>query len=140
MSQSRNIEQELMSFLQTGQRIVQESYDAEVEIFVTANATGAGTIIQAGLARIRDFIHSDMITDSFLSDVLAHIGTLRALLGRVKNLYLHHDHPTYKRLEEFDKRCDNMSAWLGEWLTIREEISTDPRPPPRWCEEKNREE
>jgi hypothetical protein len=117
-----------MSFLQTGQRIVQESYDAEVQIFVTANATGAGTIIQAGLARIRDFIHSDMITDSFLSDVLAHIGTLRDLLGRVKKLY-REGHPTYKRLEEFDKRCDNMSAWLGEWLTIRAEISTDPHPP-----------
>jgi hypothetical protein len=129
MNQSPNIEQELIQFLQTGQRLVQESYDARTTMLHTANAQGADTIIPTGLVRIREFIHSDMITDSFLSDVLAHIGTLRALLGRVKNLYRDHDHPTYKRLEEFDKRCDNMSVWLGEWLTIRAEISTDPRPP-----------
>ena len=128
MSQSRNIEQELIHFLQTGQRLVQESYDARKTMLHTANATGADTIIPTGLVRIREFIHADMITDSFLTDVLAHIGTLRDLLGRVKKLYRDHE-PTYTKLENFDQRCDNMSAWLDAWLTIRAEISKDPRPP-----------
>jgi hypothetical protein len=123
------MEDDLIFFLQTGQRLVQESYDARTTMLHTANAMGADTIIPTGLVRIREFIHADMITDAFLTDVLAHIGTLRDLLGRVKNLYRDHDHPTYKKLENFDQRCDNMSTWLGEWLTIRAEISTDPRPP-----------
>ena len=128
MSQSPNIERELIHFLQTGQRLVQESYDARKTMLHTANAKGADSIIPTGLVRIRQFIHSGMIADSFLSDVLAHIGTLRDLLGRVKTLYQDYE-PTYTKLEVFDKRCDDMSAWLNEWFTIREQISTDPRPP-----------
>jgi hypothetical protein len=69
-----------------------------------------------------------MITDAFLTDVLAHIGTLRDLLGRVKTLY-DKGHPTYKEIEDFEKGCDTTSAWLGAWLTIRAEISKYPPPP-----------
>ena len=105
MNQSRKMEDDLIHFLQTGQRLVQESFDARFTMLHTANATGADTIIPAGLVRIRKVIHSDMITESFLSDVLAHIGTLRELLQRVKTLY-GDGHPTYTRLDDFEKRCD----------------------------------
>ena len=127
MNQSPNIEKELNHFLQTGQRIVQDSYDARTTMLHTANAKGGDTIIPTGLVRLRQFIHADMITDSFLSDVLAHIGTLRDLLGRVKKLYRDYE-PTYTKLEDFDKRCDTMWTWLREWLPIRAEISADPHP------------
>ena len=122
------MEDDLIAFLRMGRRLVQKSYETELEIFSAANGTGAGTIIRAGLNRIRDFIDSDMIMEAFVTDVLGHIGTLKDLSQRVKKLYRDGD-PTYKELEAFEKSCDTTSAWLGAWLTIRAEISTDPRPP-----------
>jgi hypothetical protein len=104
------MEDDLIYFLQTGQRLVQESFDGGKTMLHTANATGTDTIIPAGLVRIRKCIHSDMITDEFVTDVLGHIGTLRDLLGRVKTLY-DKRHPTYKELEDFEKGCDTMSGY-----------------------------